>query len=59
VLLLWQGLGYYSRARRLREGARQLLDAGGGDPWPADLPGFRQTCIEYFGAMSCMNIQAL
>jgi A/G-specific adenine glycosylase len=40
VLLLWQGLGYYSRARRLREGARQLLDAGGGDPWPADLPGW-------------------
>lgn len=40
VLLLWQGLGYYSRARRLREGARQLLDAGAGDPWPADLAGW-------------------
>ena len=26
VLLLWQGLGYYSRARRLRQGARQLLE---------------------------------
>ncbi|MFM7086304.1 MAG: 8-oxo-dGTP diphosphatase MutT [Cyanobium sp.] len=25
VLLLWQGLGYYSRARRLRQGARRLL----------------------------------
>jgi A/G-specific adenine glycosylase len=23
VLLLWQGLGYYSRARRLQQGARQ------------------------------------
>ncbi|CAK6702039.1 Adenine DNA glycosylase [Synechococcus sp. CBW1107] len=34
VLLLWQGLGYYSRARRLHQGARQLLaadaDGGGG-----------------------------
>jgi len=46
VLLLWQGLGYYSRARRLREGARQLLAAGGpgdgaaADPWPADLGGW-------------------
>ncbi len=26
--LLWQGLGYYSRARRLRQGALQLLAAG-------------------------------
>jgi A/G-specific adenine glycosylase len=33
VLLLWQGLGYYSRARRLQQGARQLL----GQPWPRDL----------------------
>ncbi|TVS04739.1 MAG: 8-oxo-dGTP diphosphatase MutT [Cyanobium sp. PLM2.Bin73] len=36
VLLLWQGLGYYSRARRLRQGARQLL----GQPWPRDLEGW-------------------
>jgi A/G-specific adenine glycosylase len=27
VLLLWQGLGYYARARRLQQGARQLLAA--------------------------------
>ncbi len=27
LLLLWQGLGYYSRARRLRQGALQLLAA--------------------------------
>jgi A/G-specific adenine glycosylase len=45
VLLLWQGLGYYSRARRLRAGARvlheQITGAGSGplDPsaWPCDL----------------------
>jgi len=28
VLMLWQGLGYYARARRLQQGARQLLAAG-------------------------------
>ena len=33
VRLQWQGLGYYSRARRLHEAA-QTLDAG---PWPRDL----------------------
>jgi A/G-specific adenine glycosylase len=36
VLLLWQGLGYYSWARRLRQGARQLL----GQPWPRTLEGW-------------------
>jgi A/G-specific adenine glycosylase len=36
VLLLWQGLGYYSRARRLHQGARQLL----GQAWPRDLDGW-------------------
>ncbi|MFZ9850816.1 MAG: 8-oxo-dGTP diphosphatase MutT [Vulcanococcus sp.] len=36
VLLLWQGLGYYSRARRLQQGARQLL----GEPWPRSLEGW-------------------
>jgi A/G-specific adenine glycosylase len=47
VLLLWQGLGYYSRARRLQQGARQLLEAGrasaeapGAVPWPRDLEGW-------------------
>jgi A/G-specific adenine glycosylase len=48
VLLLWQGLGYYSRARRLRAGALQLLAAAsagapavaGAPPWPADLAGW-------------------
>lgn len=42
VLLLWQGLGYYGRARRLQQGARQLLDASapGADPWPRDLAGW-------------------
>ena len=42
VLLRWQGLGYYSRARRLHETARLLLAQMGGDPtdpacWPQDL----------------------
>ena len=50
VLLLWQGLGYYSRARRLHQGARQLVAAGAGltagtmagseDPWPRTLEGW-------------------
>lgn len=30
VLSLWQGLGYYSRARRLREGARYVVSRFGG-----------------------------
>ncbi|QNI66270.1 8-oxo-dGTP diphosphatase MutT [Synechococcus sp. BMK-MC-1] len=42
VLLSWQGLGYYSRARRLHGTARLLLAHIGGDPtdpacWPQDL----------------------
>ncbi|MBD2422167.1 A/G-specific adenine glycosylase [Cyanobium sp. FACHB-13342] len=43
VLLLWQGLGYYARARRLQQGARLLLDAAGAaaaDPWPRTLEGW-------------------
>ena len=42
VLLLWQGLGYYARARRLQHGARQLLEqaAVGADPWPRGLEGW-------------------
>ncbi|MCS5698610.1 8-oxo-dGTP diphosphatase MutT [Cyanobium sp. FGCU-52] len=44
VLLLWQGLGYYARARRLHQGARLLWDraqAGEGNPWPGDLEGWQ------------------
>ncbi|MFZ9621478.1 MAG: 8-oxo-dGTP diphosphatase MutT, partial [Prochlorococcaceae cyanobacterium] len=43
VLLLWQGLGYYARARRLQQSARQLLAAAGAPHvlgnglWPRDL----------------------
>ncbi|WP_320676005.1 A/G-specific adenine glycosylase [Prochlorococcus sp. MIT 1300] len=43
VLLLWQGLGYYSRARRIHKASKILLDLIGakesGDPnaWPRDL----------------------
>ena len=40
VLLLWQGLGYYSRARRLQQGARQLNQAWAMDAWPRDLEGW-------------------
>jgi len=36
VLLQWQGLGYYSRARRLHEAAQLLL----GRPWPRTLEGW-------------------
>ncbi len=46
VLMLWQGLGYYARARRLHAGAQQLVaaehraPAAGGDPWPRSLEGW-------------------
>ena len=36
VRLQWQGLGYYSRARRLHEAAQQLV----GRPWPRSLEGW-------------------
>ena len=41
VLLLWQGLGYYSRARRLQQAAQQLLERDPADPWPRDLEGWQ------------------
>ncbi len=42
VLRNWQGLGYYCRARRLHQGAHQLLGpAGAGtDPFPSTLEGW-------------------
>ena len=36
VRLKWQGLGYYSRARRLHEAAQMLV----GQPWPRSLEGW-------------------
>ena len=36
VRLLWQGLGYYSRARRLHEAAQLLISR----PWPTTLEGW-------------------
>jgi A/G-specific adenine glycosylase len=36
VRLQWQGLGYYSRARRLHEAAQRLVQR----PWPGDLYGW-------------------
>lgn len=38
VLAHWSGLGYYSRARNLQRGARQVRDQGA---FPADLAGLR------------------
>lgn len=38
VLRLWQGLGYYSRARNLHAAARQVMQAGG---FPTDYAGVR------------------
>lgn len=38
VLTLWAGLGYYSRARNLQEGARQVAAAGG---FPQSYEGIR------------------
>ena len=48
ILLVWQGLGYYSRARRLQQAAIQLLKAAAAAPgkqqaadaWPRDLEGW-------------------
>lgn len=46
VLMLWQGLGYYARARRLHAGAQRLVDAeppvlsADRDPWPRTLEGW-------------------
>ena len=38
VLRLWQGLGYYSRARNLHAAARQIVSLGG---FPSSLEGIR------------------
>ena len=42
VLMLWQGLGYYARARRLHQAA-QLLASGSDGPlaWPRSLEGWQ------------------
>lgn len=42
VLMLWQGLGYYARVRRLQQAARLLVAGSGGsaDPWPRTLEGW-------------------
>ena len=37
VMALWQGLGYYSRARNLRRAAQHLIDVHGGE-YPNELP---------------------
>jgi A/G-specific adenine glycosylase len=40
VLRLWEGLGYYSRARRLHAAARRILEQYGG-VFPSSLPDIR------------------
>ncbi len=48
VLLLWQGLGYYSRARRLHQASKVLLNSIGAKDlsdthsWPKDLEGWME-----------------
>lgn len=39
VLRVWQGLGYYSRARNLLQAARQVMEVGG---FPCTFEGLRQ-----------------
>ncbi|MEI7952786.1 MAG: A/G-specific adenine glycosylase, partial [Synechococcaceae cyanobacterium ELA182] len=42
VLMLWQGLGYYSRARRLHQAARILAPGADGNvAWPRSLEGWQ------------------
>ena len=41
VLKMWQGLGYYSRARNLHQCARQVMERHGGE-FPADYEPLRQ-----------------
>jgi len=40
LLKLWQGLGYYSRARNLQKAARQVVEEHGGE-FPSDYPAIR------------------
>ena len=41
VLRLWEGLGYYRRARQLHAAARQIVDQEGGQ-FPTDVRGLRE-----------------
>ena len=41
VLKLWEGLGYYSRARNLHQAARRIVDSFGGKP-PRTAEGLRE-----------------
>lgn len=53
VLKLWEGLGYYSRARNLLKAARQIADNGG--IFPTDYDGVRALCGvgDYTAAAIC------
>ena len=58
LLHLWQGLGYYSRARRLQQGARRLLERQAEqrtpDPWPRTLEGWME--LPGFGRSTAAGI---
>jgi A/G-specific adenine glycosylase len=41
VLKLWEGLGYYSRARNLRRAARRIMEVHGG-AFPSDVSAIRE-----------------
>lgn len=43
VLKLWEGLGYYSRARNLRKAAQQIMTEHNGE-FPKDFDAVRQLC---------------
>lgn len=43
LMKLWQGLGYYNRARNLQKAARQIMTEHGGE-FPADYEGIRALC---------------
>lgn len=43
LLKLWEGLGYYSRARNLQKAARQIMERYGGE-LPADYEALRSLC---------------
>lgn len=54
VLRLWQGLGYYSRARHLHQAARQVVAMGG---FPQELEGLR--CLKGVGDYTAAAIGSI
>lgn len=52
VLRLWQGLGYYSRARNMHKAAQQIMQLGG--TFPCDYPQLRK--LSGIGEYTCAAI---